>query len=93
MQINHQGDIVSKTTGQVVIPNSKVKHYKGQLAYVNDKGELVSLKTGEVLLNVSVAQHYIQDTLPHTGQQQESPIIIGGLLVIGGYLLFRRYTA
>lgn len=59
-----------------------------QNGYVNAKGERVLLRTGQDLLSTNQTQ-----SLPDTGHSQQTPIWIGGLLVMGGMVLIRRYTA
>lgn len=59
-----------------------------QNGYVNAKGERVLLRTGQDLLSTNQTQ-----PLPDTGHSQQTPIWLGGLLVIGGMVLIRRYTA
>ncbi|MBY7663359.1 LPXTG cell wall anchor domain-containing protein [Staphylococcus agnetis] len=59
-----------------------------QNGYVNAKGKRVLLRTGQDLLSTNQSQQ-----LPDTGHSQQTPIWLGGLLVMGGMVLIRRYTA
>lgn len=73
----------AKTMGYV--PSIQMNSQNG---YVNAKGERVFLRTGQDLLSTNQSQQ-----LPDTGHTQQTPIWLGGLLVMGGMVLIRRYTA
>ncbi|UXU57687.1 5'-nucleotidase C-terminal domain-containing protein [Staphylococcus agnetis] len=73
----------AKTMGYV--PSIQMNSQNG---YINAKGERVFLRTGQDLLSTNQSQQ-----LPDTGHTQQTPIWLGGLLVMGGMVLIRRYTA
>ena len=73
----------AKTMGYV--PSIQMNSQNG---YINAKGERVFLRTGQDLLSTNQSQQ-----LPDTGHSQQTPIWLGGLLVMGGMVLIRRYTA
>lgn len=85
--------VVSKRTGKVLFPVSALIHYQGQIAYINHKGALVSLNTGKILLTAQEVQKHSTATLPNTGETQQAPVLLGGMLIISGLVLVRRYTA
>ncbi|UXS68897.1 LPXTG cell wall anchor domain-containing protein [Staphylococcus chromogenes] len=85
--------VISKRTGKALFPKSALIHYHGQLAYINDKGALVSLNTGKTLFTAQEVQQHSTSTLPNTGETQQAPVFLGGMLMVSGLVLVRRFTA
>lgn len=74
--------------GVKIIGDAPFVPINGQNGYVQVNGEWVSLHTSHVLLSTKKIQQ-----LPDTGHSEQTPIWVGGLLVLGGMVLTRRYTA
>lgn len=85
--------VISKRTRKALFPKSALIHYHGQPAYINDKGALVSLNTGKTMLTAQEVQQHSTATLPNTGETQQAPVFLGGILIVSGLVLVRRFTA
>ncbi|MCD9059669.1 LPXTG cell wall anchor domain-containing protein [Staphylococcus chromogenes] len=45
------------------------------------------------MLTAQEVQQHSTATLPNTGETQQAPVFLGGILIVSGLVLVRRFTA